>query len=150
MDIVFYCGFFDGYTTPPSHSLAFYVSNLKTSWNRLDWILNCVQGYIEAQYGDISKLRDMAGSKPGTTLICYRSWNIHGERCEQVMNVWRAAFLNHFTGCVVSDVCDVAPLGNTAEIFEHIQQAHERQQQAQLLNANIHTTALPPAATKKI
>lgn len=155
MDAVFRFHFFDGDTGPPSHSLAFYVANLNTSWNRLDWILNCVQGYIEAQYGDISKLRDMVGSKPGTTLIGYRSWSIHGERCEQVMNVWRSAFLNHFTGCVVSDVCDVAHLGNinTVAIFEHTQQAHERQQQAQLLRETLDThitTSGYPTVAKKI
>lgn len=154
MDIVFYFHFYDHSNDfMPSRSLAFYAANLNTNLNTTSDELNeriaCCAEDMDAKYGEHCGLLKLTCA--GTTLIGYCSSDIHGERCQQVMHAWRTTFLKQFSGCVVSDVCDVTN-ENGSQILERTQQAYE-QQQAQLLRDTLNTqvaTAGSSAAAKKM
>lgn len=152
MDAVLYFHFYDpndDFRT--TRSLAFYAAHITTPWGELDRRMGYSERDIEAQYGGHRALIVLTISTTGTKLIGYGSSEIHGERCQQVMNVWRATFLNIANGCVVSDVYDVTNVGGALEIYRYVKDAHEHQQAQKLretLNANITISASPTAAKK--
>lgn len=154
MDIVFYFHFYDHSNDfMPSRSLAFYAANLNTNLNttldELNERIACCAEDMDAKYGEHCGLLKLTCA--GTTLIGYCSSDIHGERCQQVMHAWRTTFLKQFSGCVVSDVCDVTNVDGVAQMYERTKNMYEQQQAEQLrdrLNANITISASPTAAKK--
>ena len=152
MDAVFYFHFYapnDGFT--PLRSLAFYVDNITTAWDKLDERMGYLEGGIEAQYGEHCALVALTSAQTGTKLIGYSSSDIHGEKRQQVMDVWRTTFVRIAHGCVVSDVYDVTNVGGGAEMSRYVKDAYEHQQAQQLRDRlNAHLTTGSPAAIKKI
>lgn len=147
MDIVFRFDFYNSrkeYT--PSRSLAFYAANINTNWDELYETMALCTKKMSAEYGEHRGLVMLASAN----LIGHNSSHI--EQRDQVMEAWRAIFLNHFAGCEVSNVFDMTHVESDAEILERTKDAYEQQQAQQLratLSANIATSA-PPATTKKI
>lgn len=110
------------------------------------------EGDIEAQYGEHCGLVGLTIESSGTKLIGYSTSKIHEGQRAQLMNVWRATFLEIDPGCVVGDVYDVTDMVGTVDIYRYVKDAYEHQQAQQLrttLNAHI-TTYAPPTAIKKI
>lgn len=139
MDAVFYFHFYapqDDFT--PARSLAFYATNITTPWDELDWKMGYSEGDIEAQYGAHCGLMGLTIESSGTKLIGYSTSDIHEEQHQQLMNVWRATFLEIDPGCVVGDVCDVTDMLGTVDIYRYVKDAYD-QQQAQLLRERLTT-----------
>lgn len=152
MDAVFYFHFHAPDHTTPVHSLAFYVANITTAWDEVDWKMGYSEGDIEAQYGEHCSSMVVTIASSETKLIGYSTSEIHEEQRQQVMNVWRATFLEIDPGCVVGDVCNVTDMDGTVDIYRYVKDAHEHQQAQKLrntLNANI-TIVASPTATKKM
>lgn len=153
MDAVFCFHFYapqDDFT--PARSLAFYATNITTPWDELDWKGGCSEGDIEAQYGEHCSSMVVTIASSETKLIGYSTSEIHEEQRKQVMNVWRATFLEIDPGCVVSDVCNVIDMGGSVNMYRYVKDAYEHQQAQKLrntLNANI-TISASPTATKKM
>ena len=155
MDAVFYFHFHDHTEDVKSlRSLAFYVDNITTAWDELDFKMGCAEGAIEAQYGAHWAEFMLTSVITGIKLIGYSSLDIHGEKCQRVMDVWRTTFLSIANGCVVSEVYDVTNVGFNfnVEVSQYVKDAYD-QQQAELLRLTLtdhvkHTGALAPS--KKI
>ncbi len=146
MDIVFRFNFYDQHERF-SHTLAFYVANLNTTWDKLYKTMALGAQKMDAQYGGCHGLTKLALF----SVIGYSSSEIPAEHHNQVMDEWPTEFLRNCVGCVVSDVFDVTRTKDGAQMFSHVKQAYEHHQAQQLretLNAHITTCASPAAANK--
>lgn len=152
MDVVFYFHFHEYYPKNTTRSLAFYAANIPTTWDKLDGRICCWERKIETQYGEHRRSVVLTSAATGVKIIGYSSSDIHGERCHEVMNLWRDTFLKNANTCVVSNVYDVTNIREVPELFHYVKDAHAHQQAQQLrdtLNATI-TTCASPATVKKI
>lgn len=155
MDLVFYFHFYDHTKDAlPSRSLAFYIANLTFNTPR-DWdelerkIAYCAKEMTE-KYGEPSGV--FHGWSPDAGLLGVTSTGFDELLQDQVMDGWRSAFVNNFTGGEFSEVFDITYIKDDAQIFSHVKQAYEHQQAQQLretLNAHI-TTSASPTTIKKI
>ncbi len=152
MDAVFYFHFYDpGDDFTPVRSLAFYATNITTPWDELDWKVGYSEGDIEAQYGAHCGLMGLTVATTGTKFIGYSTSEIYEEQRQQVMNVWRATFLEIDPGCVVGDVCDITDMGDTVNMYRYVKDAYEHQQAQQLRETlNTHVSTGRFTAVKKI
>lgn len=148
MDAVFYFTFYNynddtrDNDEPTSRFLAFYISNIRKPWSELEDDLADVASGLEMDYG----VHDWGSAPSGVNAIGYNSSEVEEERCAELMELWRQAFLEHAPDCVVSNVFDVPNMDemNDAEILQFTQNAHEQllaQQQRAVLNENITTPA---------
>lgn len=147
MDAVFYFHFYaptDDFT--PLRSLAFYATNITTPWDELDGKVGYSEGDIEAQYGEHCGLVGLTIESSGTKLIGYSTSEIHEQQRAQLMNVWRATFLEIDPGCVVGDVYDVTNMDGSVDIYRYVKDAYEHQQ-ALLLRDTLTTHITTPAST---
>lgn len=135
MDAVFYFHFYDHNNDfTPTRSLAFYATNISTTWEQLDETIAYCAEDMYIKYGEHCGLISTRSSAIG-----YMSSEIEGvETQNHLMDVWREIFAQRIPGCVVGEVFDVTDVANDAQIFEHTKQAHE-QQQAQLLRDTLTT-----------
>lgn len=150
MDAVFYFHFYEHNNDfTPLRSLAFYATNLSTTWEQLDGTIAFCAEDMDAKYGEHC---GVIGNS-GVNAIGYASSEIEGVgRQDRLMDAWRNVFVQRIPGCVVGEVFDVTDVARDAAIFERTQQAYE-QQQAQLLRDTLNTqvaTAGSSAAAKKM
>lgn len=154
MDAVFYFHFYDHHNDfTPSRSLAFYATNISTTWEQLDETIAYCAEDMYIKYGEHCGL--VSATRNNT--IGYMSSQIEGvETQNHLMDVWREIFAQRIPGCVVGEVFDATDVPRDAEIFERTKQAHEQQQAKKLrttLNehiANVQINEQLPSPTKKI
>lgn len=156
MDAIFYFSFYidndndgddDEATT---RTLGFYVSNICKPWGELEEDLADVASELELEYG----VHDWGTSPSGVNAIGYNSGEVEEERCDELMELWRQAFVEHAPGCVVSGVVELSNAEdlNDAEILQFTKNAHEQQQaelQRDTLNTHIRGSGFV-APSKKI
>lgn len=154
MDAVFYFSFYNDANgdddEPTTRFLAFYISNIRKPWGELEEDLADVASELELEYG----VHDWGSSPSGVNAIGYNSYEVEEERCDELMEVWRQAFLEHAPDCVVSNVVEVPNMDdmNDAEILRFTKNAHEHflaEQQRGVLNAHVAPSA-SSAASKKM
>lgn len=158
MDAVFYFTFYtdnneirdDDTEECTIRHLGFYINNIRKPWSQLEEDLADVASELELEYG----VHDWGSSPSGVNAIGYHSYEVEEERCDELMEVWRQAFLEHAPDCVVSDVVEVPNMDdmNDAEILQFTQNAHEQvlaEQQRGILTAHVATSA-SSAASKKM
>lgn len=153
MDAVFYFTFYidptdndDEYTT---RHLGFYINNIRRPWSQLEEDLADVASDFEMEYG----VHDWGSSPSGVNTIGYHSSEVEEQRCDELMEQWRQAFLEHAPDCVVSDVVEVPNMDdmNDAEILQFTKEAHEHQQAQQLRDTlNSHVSGGSVAPSKKM
>lgn len=130
MDIVFRFHFYDHNNDDTTlRSLAFYATNISRSWGEMDWIVGFTAADMEAEYG-----RHCEAVCARSNVTGYISSEIEGERQDQLMQQWRTAFLNEFTGCVAGNVLDVTAVDGDAKLLQHTKDLYEQQQAQQLRN----------------
>ena len=138
MDAVFYFSFYIDDNCdddePITRTLGFYVSNIRKPWSELEEDLSDVASELELEYG----VHDWGTAPSGVNAIGYNSGEVEEERCDELMELWRQAFVEHAPGCVVSAVFDVPNLENMndAQILEATKHAHE-QQQAEIMRTTL-------------
>ena len=148
MNAVFYFHFYDPSDNfTPVRSLAFYATNISTTWEQLDETMALCAEDMDAKYGEHFALI----RRSDLNTIGYASSRFEGTRQDQVMEVWRNVFVQGIRGCVVGDVCDITGVDNHDEIFQRVQDAYE-QQQSELLRdrLNEHVTTPKTAPLKKM
>lgn len=154
MDAVFYFSFYIDDNCdddePITRTLGFYVSNIRKPWSELEEDLSDVASELELEYG----VHNWGTSPSGVNAIGYNSYEVEEERFDELMEVWRQAFVEHAPGCAVSEVFDVPNLENMndAQILEATKHAHEHQQaerQRDTLNTQIRGSGFV-APSKKI
>lgn len=148
MNAVFYFHFYDPSDDfTPTRSLAFYATNMSTTWEQLDETIAVCAEDMDAKYGE----HCMLIGRSDLNTIGYASSYFEGTRQDQVMEAWRNVFVQRIRGCVVGDVCDVTGVYNPDEIFQRVQDAYE-QQQSELLRdrLNEHVTTPQTAPLKKM
>jgi len=148
MNAVFHFHFYDPSDDfTPVRSLAFYATNMTTTWEQLDETIAVCAEDMDAKYGEHCALI----GRSDLNTIGYASSHFEGTRQDQVMEAWRNVFVQRIRGCVVGDVCDITSVDNLNEIFQRVQDAYE-QQQAQLLRdrLNEHVTTPQTAPLKKM
>lgn len=146
MDAVFYFSFYtdndcDDNDESIPRALGFYVSNIRKPWSELEEDLADVASELELEYG----VHDWGSSPSGVNAIGYNSYEVEEERCDELMEVWRQAFLEHAPDCVVSAVYEVPNMDdmNDAEILQFTKNAHEQvlaELQRDTLNEHIKPT----------
>lgn len=149
MDAVFYFHFYEHNNDfTPLRSLAFYATNLSTTWEQLDETIAFCAEDMDAKYGEHC---GVIGNS-GVNAIGYASSEIEGVgRQDRLMDAWRNVFVQRIPGCVVGEVFDVTDVARDAAIFERTKHAHEQQQAEQLRDKlNTHVTTTSVASCKKM
>lgn len=154
MDAVFYFSFYIDDNCdddePITRTLGFYVSNIRKPWSELEEDLSDVASELELEYG----VHNWGTAPSGVNAIGYNSYEVEEERCDELMEVWRQAFVEHAPGCVVSAVYEVPNRDdmNDADILEFTKNAHEQflaEVQRDTLNTQIRGSG-SVAPSKKI
>lgn len=155
MDAVFYFSFYiddncDDDDEPTTRTLGFYVSNIRKPWGELEEDLADVASELELEYG----VHDWGTFPSGVNAIGYNSGEVEEERCNELMELWRQAFVEHAPHCVVSAVVELSNVEDLtdADILEFTKNAHEQQQaerQRNTLNTHIRGSG-SVAPSKKI
>lgn len=149
MDAVFYFHFYEHNNDfTPLRSLAFYATNLSTTWEQLDETIAFCAEDMDAKYGEHC---GVIGNS-GVNAMGYASSEIEGVgRQDRLMDAWRNVFVQRIPGCVVGEVFDVTDVASDAEIFQHTKDAYEQQQAEQLRDKlNTHVTTTSVASCKKM
>lgn len=128
MDAVFRFHFYDDTKdVPPTRSLAFFITNISRTWGEMDWIVSFTALNMETEYGNHCE-----SVSARSNVIGYISSDIEGNRQDQLMQKWRTAFLNDFSGCMAGNVLDVTNVGGDAKLLQYTKDLFEHQQAQQL------------------